>query len=159
MQCTQRIGLPFRVAMPPDDDQIGLQCGDALEIERLVVADARYGARGGGIVAVRDGADEPGAAAGGEDQLGRMRREADHPLRRRGERNGVAVVIACAEGGMRRKGDADGEQCRPWHAVPSETQRPSPCSSATHAASASDRRVHSVSLPGKPTRTLDGFAK
>lgn len=99
----QSVGLALRVAMAPDHDQIGLQRGDAFEVERAVVADARHALGCGRVVAVVHGAHQFGAAAGRIDEFGRMRREADHALRGRGERDGRAAVVddgdACAGGG------------------------------------------------------------
>ena len=107
VQRTQRVDLPFGVAVPPDDDQVRLQHGDPLEVERLVVADARHGLRGGRIVAVRDGADQLRAAASRVDQLGRMRRETDHALRRRRQRDGIAGIVVCRDVGMSERRERD----------------------------------------------------
>ncbi len=64
MHFTQAIELALRVAMPPDDNQIGLQRDDPFKVERLVVADARQLLRLRRIVAIGHGADQFWTTAG-----------------------------------------------------------------------------------------------
>ncbi len=66
----------------PRDDEVRRERHDALQVERRRVAHARQRPRRRGPVAVRDDADHGAAGARGEQQFGRVRREADDALRR-----------------------------------------------------------------------------
>ena len=76
--------LAAGVAVVPGQHEIGLQQQDALDVEALVVADPRHRARLVRKRAQRDRADERGAATDRVHELGQVRRQRDHPLRRVG---------------------------------------------------------------------------
>jgi len=103
-QRTQPVDLLLRVTVTPDHHQIGLEGGNALQIERAVIAHVRNVARGWRVVAVSHGADDACAAAGREQQLGRMRRETDDALRGALQRNGGTAIVCDGNGGKCRCG-------------------------------------------------------
>ena len=71
----------------PGDDEVRRERDDALEIDRVDVADARAACvPRGGQSEVSTVADDAVAGARREHELGRVRREAHDPPRRRGER-------------------------------------------------------------------------
>ena len=87
----------------PRDDQVRLQHRDALEVERVDVADDRQRFDGGRIVGALDDADDRRARAGREQELGRVRREAHDASRGRWQRHRLAGVVDDANLGTRRR--------------------------------------------------------
>ncbi len=89
---TQALDLR-RGKIRPDDDQVGLECNDALEVEAGGSADLNQPRRFRRPVGRCQDTDDAIARTGGKQELRRMRGEADDAPGRRGERDRCAGRI------------------------------------------------------------------
>ena len=107
-------------APAPDQHEVGLQLHDALEVDRVRIADDRQRLGGFGVIGEADHADQRYAAARGKGEFGQVRAEAHDALGRRGEHDGVAAVVGdthlglCSQG---REPEQQGEQPMHRHAA------------------------------------------
>ena len=90
--------LGWRAALFPHHDQIGLQSDEALDIELVGIADTGDGKCLLRVIAIIDGAHDPGAAAGRKQQFGQMGGHRNDTHRRMGQAQQIAVIIPDAAG-------------------------------------------------------------
>ncbi len=99
----QSVDVRRAVAADPDDDQIGFQRQDALEVDAAVVADARKHFRHRGIVAGAVDTHQLRTGTDGKQQFGEMRGQGNDALRWPGEFERLPDVVDHAKGGRLRR--------------------------------------------------------